>query len=75
MPKDTRSQIENFAFNELPSIENPLTLNQVRKLVGHNNYYRARFGDYRVGLIIDQKEKTVQCCRVKHRKDIYRFFP
>lgn len=60
LPKRIREQVEE---------------RNVQKLKGHQVYYKARFGDYRVGLLIDKKDREVRVCRVLHRRDIYRRFP
>ena len=40
---------------------------------GYLNFYKIRFGDYRLGLqVIGNK---IICERVLHRKEIYRYFP
>jgi len=44
----------------------------VRKLVGRNNEYRLRIGNYRVLYEIDDKEKIVRIFRVLHRREVYR---
>ena len=45
----------------------------LKKLKGHEHYYRLRAGDYRVGLAL--KGDTVIFVRVLNRKDIYKYFP
>ncbi len=46
----------------------------VRKLSGFSNYYRLRFGDYRIGFeTIDTN--VIRFIIVAHRKDIYKLFP
>ena len=44
-----------------------------KKLVGFEDAFRIRIGDYRIGLFIDRGVATF--VRVAHRKDIYRLFP
>ena len=40
---------------------------------GYANFYKIRFGDYRLGLqIINDR---IICERVLHRKEIYGYFP
>ena len=39
LPRDTRSQVEEFAFVFLPTAENPLDLSQIKKLTGYREYY------------------------------------
>ena len=43
------------------------------KLKGYRNYYKIRFGDYRVGLRYE--DDTLIFERVLHRKDIYKYYP
>ncbi len=40
---------------------------------GESSYYRIRFGDYRIGIKIE--DDLVIFIRALHRKDIYRYFP
>ena len=48
-------------------------LGHIKKIIGAENYYRIKLGDYRLGLIMDGE--TVILVRFLHRKDIYRYFP
>jgi len=74
IPAKTRQQIEAFIFD--PSLqENPLSLSKIEKLVGHDQYYKVRFGKYRLGLRMDKDQKILEFRRARHRKDIYRKFP
>jgi mRNA interferase RelE/StbE len=75
LPQPTRKQVEKFAFDVLPAAADPLSIGKIEKLTGHRNYYKIRFGDYRVGLQIDRRAREVRLCRVLHRRDIYRRFP
>ena len=74
IPLPTRQGIEEIAFGDEVK-ENPFQLGVIEKLVGYRKYYKMSFGDYRVGLKIDKKSKTVEFSRALHRKDIYRKFP
>jgi mRNA interferase RelE/StbE len=51
-------------------------LNQIsnlKKMVGFQNFYRIKIGDYRIGIeVINQ---TIDFLVVTHRKDIYKKFP
>lgn len=59
------SDIQNTAkVSEIPNL---------KKIHGTRNYYRIRLGDYRLGIIISEKE--VQLIRFLHRKDVYKYFP
>lgn len=61
------------------SIENaeraatPKELSNLKKLKGSVDYFRIKFGDYRIGLKIE-KDKVI-FVRFLHRREIYRFFP
>ncbi|MFN8264111.1 MAG: type II toxin-antitoxin system RelE/ParE family toxin [Chitinophagales bacterium] len=49
-------------------------INNIKKLVGHKDYFRIRIGDYRIGIYLDNKN-TIWLSTIAHRKDIYTFFP
>ena len=73
LPTQERQKIEHFVFEEsgqLTSIEDD---RRFKKLQGFSTFYRARFGDYRVG--VRYESNTLIFERVLHRKDIYRYFP
>lgn len=42
------------------------------KLLGEDNLWRIRVGDYRIVYTIDDKKLMVLVVRVAHRKDVYR---
>ena len=44
----------------------------VRKLVGHDQLYRIRVGQYRVVYQIDDDMRIVRVTRIRHRRDAYR---
>jgi mRNA interferase RelE/StbE len=58
------SAVNNLASNPYPE--------GVRKLVGSENSYRIRIGDYRVLYNIIKNMLIVEIIRVGHRKNIYR---
>ena len=43
-----------------------------RKLIGSDNYWRIRVGDYRVLYEIDDENQVVRVMRVRHRREAYR---
>lgn len=45
----------------------------IKKIWWHNTYWRIKFGQWRIGVKIDNDGMT--CMRCKHRKDIYKIFP
>ncbi len=48
-------------------------IKNLKHLKGNSEFYRIRFGDYRVGIKI--KDEVVIVIRALHRKDIYCYFP
>lgn len=74
IPAKTRKQIEEFAFGESVKI-NPFYSGKVEKLAGYDEYYKVRFGQYRIGLKIQTTDRIIEFRRVRHRRDIYRKFP
>ena len=48
-------------------------LTNIKKLKGHNTYYRLKINDYRLGFSYENGE--IDIIRFLHRKDIYRLFP
>jgi Cytotoxic translational repressor of toxin-antitoxin stability system len=43
-----------------------------RKLVGSENIYRIRIGDYRVVYLISDRQLIIEIIRVRDRKEAYR---
>ncbi|MGB3491371.1 MAG: type II toxin-antitoxin system RelE/ParE family toxin [Elainellaceae cyanobacterium] len=74
LPLKTRLQIEVFAFGD-DIKENPFGSGKLEKLSGYDEYYKARFGVYRIGFRVDTTAQVVEFRRVRHRRDIYRKFP
>jgi mRNA interferase RelE/StbE len=59
------------------TVEKAETINeipQIKKLVGWQNYYRIKSGDYRIGIELETNN-TIRFILALHRKDIYRNFP
>lgn len=58
-------------------LESSQALDQVanlKKLTGHNNYFRIQIGDHRLGFEL-VKKSTIRLIIIADRKDIYRRFP
>jgi len=72
LPKDVRERIEDFVFNELSNLNHVGESGKIEKMQGYEEYFKIRFGSYRVGLKLEKAEIVVQI--VMHRKEIYRFF-
>ena len=73
VPSETRVKIEVFVFNELVSVSSVSSLGKVEKMQGYDGFYKVRFGNYRLGLVIENEVITVKT--VMHRREIYKFFP
>ena len=58
---------------EIEAADSITDIKNLKKLKTGDYYYRARIGNYRLGLIID--DDTVRFVRVLHRREIYRYFP
>ena len=73
LPKPIRERIEVFVFQTAPECNHVGQMGSLQSLTGYRDYYKVRFGNYRVGcqLIND----TLEFRRVMDRKDIYRYFP
>lgn len=67
-------QIESFIFGDAVK-ENPFDTGKLEKLTGYSEYYKARFGVYRLGIRVDVESRVIEFRRVRHRRDIYQKFP
>jgi mRNA interferase RelE/StbE len=68
LPSDVRSRIEK-AIDSLADAPRP---RGARKLVGVNDEWRRRVGDYRVLYFVIDSERQVVIARVAHRREAYR---
>jgi mRNA interferase RelE/StbE len=66
------SQVQKI-IQEVDNVGNLHEIKNLKKLKAEGNYYRIRFGDYRIGLIIE--DETIYFVRLLHRSEIYRYFP
>jgi len=73
IPSKTRIKIEQAVFSEIPKLEKIGSAKNIEKLKGYSSYYKIRFGDYRVGLKLENDEIVFET--VLHRKEIYKYFP
>ena len=64
--------IEEFVFVELLQLRSLEGSGKIERMKGYPNYFKFRFGDYRVGLHTENEIVIVE--RVLHRKEIYRYF-
>ena len=68
LPSDTRTRIEK-AVDRLAVDPRP---RGARKLLGVNNEWRLRVGDYRVLYVVNDPEHQVVIARIAHRREAYR---
>jgi mRNA interferase RelE/StbE len=73
LPGPVRVQVERFAFETMPQATTLGATGRVEKLKGFPGAYKARFGAYRVGMLVE--DEVVVFARVLDRKEIYRYFP
>jgi len=50
-----------------------LHIPRIKKLKGHDTFYRIKIGNYRIGFEMVNDELILT--RILHRKEIYRYFP
>lgn len=73
LPCQYADSIEEFVFRRLPDCSNLAELGKIEKMTGYKDYFKIRFGNYRVG--IKKIDNLIIIETVKHRKDIYNYFP
>jgi len=73
LPSQVRTQVEHFVFEELPQASSLQETGKVERMTGYPGCYKARFGNYRVGMVLEADALIFE--RVLHRKEIYRKFP
>ena len=73
LPIEYADTIEEFVFDKLQTYNNLSEIGKVEKVTGYKNYFKIRFGDYRVG--IKKENNIIMIETVKHRKEIYKYFP
>ena len=75
IPFNFRSKIEEFVFKKLPLSSSISVIGKLEKLTGYKNFYKVRFGDYRLGIESKNKNGSLVIRTVMHRKEIYKYFP
>ncbi|MEA5499438.1 type II toxin-antitoxin system RelE/ParE family toxin [Limnoraphis robusta Tam1] len=65
--------IYELVFTTLPEATSVQELPNVKALVGTENRYRIRVGNYRIGFEVN--EDRIELMRVLHRREFYRYFP
>ena len=70
--KNTKSRIKSL-IEEIKKSEKLEDIPKVSKLKGYSIAYRARIGDYRLGMY--SEDIVVELARFVKRNDIYKVFP
>lgn len=73
VPVNERVKIEKIVFEESAVWESIESAGIFEKLKGYKSFYKARFGNYRIG--VSYSDDTLIFQRVLHRKEIYKYFP
>jgi len=73
LPDKIKSAVLDIAFKQIPNLENIQDIGNLKKLSGFKDFYRIRYSDYRIGIIV--RHDKVVFLRVLHRKDVYKYFP
>ena len=73
IPTNPRTKIEEYVFIIIPESKSIHEIGKIEKLKGYIGYFKIRFGDYRVGLKVENDILIFE--RVLHRKDIYKYYP
>ncbi len=74
-PVYIQTDISRF-LDEMEGVDNLLSINNVKKLKGHKNYFRYKSGSWRIGLELDNGIVIVCIIiTVQPRGDIYKNFP
>ncbi len=74
--KLAENAIKQKVLNIILQLENAGSLKEVgalKKMKGATNAYRIKVNDYRLGFFFENN--VIELARLKHRKDIYKFFP
>ena len=78
--KDTEKELNKKLQLQLSDIigqiqkaDHLMEIPNLKKMKGYKNAYRIRFGEYRMGFLLEGN--TIKLSRVMNRKEIYRYFP
>ncbi|GHU85385.1 hypothetical protein FACS1894153_0500 [Bacteroidia bacterium] len=75
--KISDKKIINRAISTIEKFESATSLrdiNNIKAMRGYPYFYRIRFGDYRIGFQLLDKN-TVRVLAIDHRSKIYKHFP
>jgi len=68
LPEEILEKMDDFLYGQYGDAAN------IKHMEGYADYYRIRFGDYRIGLFLVD-ESTVRLLAIGHRGVFYRYFP
>jgi len=60
-------------IEQLQRADHLMEIPNLKKMKGYKNAYRIRFGEYRIGFLLESN--IIKLSRVMNRKEIYRYFP
>jgi len=72
LPKEIQKKTEILIAEVILKCNSLSEIPHLEKVKKQKDSYRIRIGDYRIGFKYDEK---ITFQRIKHRKDIYKFFP
>lgn len=75
--KIREEKIKSRIIGIITSVEKAGSIDKIpnlKKMTGWLNYYRIKFGDYRIGIELENNN-TIRFIIVSHRKNIYKIFP
>ncbi|VFN05108.1 MAG: mRNA-degrading endonuclease RelE, toxin component of the RelBE toxin-antitoxin system [Candidatus Kentron sp. G] len=75
IPKEYQRRIIAWYNEHTGVISEPADLNKVVWLTGNHLFGLVRFGRYRLGLIVDEKNKLIVLGYIGSRGDFYKRFP
>lgn len=75
LPSDIQNEVRHICTEIFPKLKNlrDFSLYNIKPITGFRFYFRIKLNDYRIGF--KKIGNVVEFMRVKHRKDIYRYFP
>ncbi|MHB1563488.1 MAG: type II toxin-antitoxin system RelE family toxin [Leptospirillum sp.] len=68
LPREVKETVYSL-LNKIASASFP---SGSRKIVGTDNLWRIRIGDYRILYEVDETSEIIRIERIGHRKDVYR---
>lgn len=71
--KNVADDVKKLIAN-LETLNNISEVKNVKKMEGFTDFYRIRIGDYRIGIELENNN-SITFLKLKHRKDIYKYFP